>query len=400
MTTLKWLCMKDMGERYLDNLREECLLAMSQIDSMTKSSWHFFRKLLNEFDFESRHVAVNRAFYKLWEILAEDETFGKDPFLADNPLLRTLHLAEAPGSFVQVISEMFPLAHMVAISKPPATYADVVTHGKSVPMFSPRVTGMIKNCTFRYIDLVNDPFLTGLQGVKEFHGVKEFLGDKEFLGSPGVKELKVSKGVKKLTQEKEEEEEEEEGKFHLITADGGFDEQERYDAKETLHYNLIFSEIVCILEKQRKGGSCVLKIFEIFTETTMSMLWLLCSHYETCYFVKPSTSRPTNAEKYLVCNNFKKRLYRKEELFSLTKVPINEKMVLETKEKMGRNFKDMVLEKSENLLHQQIATINAVMAFVNKKGQNGYVNKKEFLQSKKRSFEEWKEKYHFSTTGD
>src|SRR6478609_2122918 len=118
----------------LDDVRNECLTAMSQIDSLSNHRWHFFRKLLNEYDFESREFAVNRAFYKLWEILK----LHPDIIPPGNNNLNSLHLAEAPGSFVQVVKKMFPYADTVAISKPPSSYAEVVRKGRSIPVFNPQ----------------------------------------------------------------------------------------------------------------------------------------------------------------------------------------------------------------------------------------------------------------------
>ena len=223
----------------LDGLRQECLVAMSQIDTLSNHKWHFFRKLLNENDFESREFAVNRAFYKLWEILK----LHPDIIPPGNNNLNSLHLAEAPGSFVQVVKKMFPYADTVAISKPPSSYAEVVRKGRSIPVFNPQVL-KLQGCQFYYIDLMNPDNVQWL------------------LGHEG-------------------------NRFSLITADGGFDEEEQYDAKEVLHYNLILGEIVAILLLQNIGGGCVIKIFETFTETTISMLWLLCQHYESFEFVKP-----------------------------------------------------------------------------------------------------------------
>jgi hypothetical protein len=69
--------------------------------------------------------------------------------------------------------------------------------------------------------------------------------------------------------------------------------------------NLIFSQIVYALAMQKKSGMFVLKIFDIFTQITIELLYILSSLYEKCYIVKPHASRCANAEKYIVCKNFK-----------------------------------------------------------------------------------------------
>src|SRR6478609_2319738 len=331
----------------LDDVRNECLTAMSQIDSLSNHRWHFFRKLLNEYDFESREFAVNRAFYKLWEILCLFPPKKCD----DAPTIRTLHLAEAPGSFVQVVKKLYPDASCVAISKPPSTYAEVVQKNRSIPVFSNNVL-CLQNCQFLYMDLLSK------------YTVRKFTADNE-------------------------------GGFDLITADGGFDEEERYDAKETLHYNLILAEIIYILMNQRKGGQCVLKIFETFTDTSLYIMWLLCEAYTSFEIIKPSTSRPTNAERYIVCMGYKGHDYSVDSLLSLMDAHITRDMILDIQ--LPEHYVKKMEDACRESTRLQIDTINKVMEFVHEKaqGRNGsiYIDKRQFVEQKKRSFEEWKSRF-------
>jgi len=91
----------------------------------------------------------------------------------------------------------------------------------------------------------------------------------------------------------------------LITGDGGFDFSTNFNQQEHLSVNLIFSQIVYALAMQKRGGMFILKIFDIFTQITIELLYILSSLYEKCYIVKPHASRCANAEKYIVCKNFK-----------------------------------------------------------------------------------------------
>lgn len=332
----------------LDDVRNECLSAMSQIDSLSNHRWHFFRKLLNEYDFESREVAVNRAFYKLWEMLCL-----YPPSKTEGAPFHTLHLAEAPGSFVQVVKKMFPEAKSVAVSKPPSTYAEVVQKGRSIPTFSKNVLSL-PDCEFIYLDLLSK------------HNAEKFTDRFD-------------------------------GKFDLITADGGFDEEERYDEKETLHYNLILAEIVIILMNQKISGQCVLKIFETFTETSLYIMWILCNCYEHVNIVKPSTSRPTNAERYIICRGYKGCPYSARSLLDLMdeKITRNHRLNVTLPKEYVKMMEDACREST--LL--QIDTINKVMEFVHEKaqGRNGsvYIDKRQYVEQKKKSFEDWKERFGY-----
>ena len=99
-------------------------------------------------------------------------------------------------------------------------------------------------------------------------------------------------------------------KFDIITADGGFvdeveDEKVNDDDKEMEHYQLFFSEIFYALSLQKDNGCFILKIYDIFTNTTIQFLALLRKYYENVFLFKPFTSRPANSEKYVICTGFR-----------------------------------------------------------------------------------------------
>ena len=56
---------------------------------------------------------------------------------------------------------------------------------------------------------------------------------------------------------------------------------------------------------QKKNGTFILKIFDIFNKTSIDIVYLLSYYYKTVYIVKPNTSRYANSEKYIVCRYFK-----------------------------------------------------------------------------------------------
>ena len=63
-----------------------------------------------------------------------------------------------------------------------------------------------------------------------------------------------------------------------------------------------------IAPQQKKNGSFILKIFDIFNKTSIDIVYLLSFYYKTVFIVKPHTSRYANSEKYVVCKSFKKPL--------------------------------------------------------------------------------------------
>lgn len=257
----------------VNEIRKRYFELLSEIDSVELSKWYYYRDLLNDYDFNRFEYGTNRAFYKLWEILQQypDVSLSSNkrhsnlrcPAVLDGErssepqVFKTCHLAEAPGSFVMAVQKAIPHAKSIALSRKPSR--PVVRRGNNGSPAFHRALYNNPNVTLMYADL--------LEGT-DFYAS---LGDQ---------------------------------KFDLVTADGGLDEGEKYSRKEELHYDLIFAEVINILKLQALGGSCVIKVFETFTDETLRIMNYLIHHYTAFVIYKPLTSRPTNAERYLICKDF------------------------------------------------------------------------------------------------
>ena len=91
----------------------------------------------------------------------------------------------------------------------------------------------------------------------------------------------------------------------FLTADGGFDFSIDYEKQELASLKLIFAQIMYAIMLQKKGGTFILKIFDIFYKPSIEMIYLLNCFYDTVDICKPNTSRFANSEKYLVCKGFR-----------------------------------------------------------------------------------------------
>ena len=91
---------------------------------------------------------------------------------------------------------------------------------------------------------------------------------------------------------------------HLVTADGGFDYSGDYNSQEQSSYKLLYSEIYTTLYIQKIKGNFILKVFDLFHYKTIQLIYLLYNHYSIIEIYKPSTSRLSNSEKYIVCTHF------------------------------------------------------------------------------------------------
>jgi len=62
--------------------------------------------------------------------------------------------------------------------------------------------------------------------------------------------------------------------------------------------------LIILLQKQKKSGSCVIKIDGLFYRSMVDVVYLLSSLYERIYIIKPNTSSVTSSERYIVCKYF------------------------------------------------------------------------------------------------
>lgn len=77
--------------------------------------------------------------------------------------------------------------------------------------------------------------------------------------------------------------------------------------QESYNYRIILSEIVLALETLKIGGNFLCKIYDCFTETIVSTIYLLTQLFENVYITKPIHSRIVNSEKYIICKNLKNK---------------------------------------------------------------------------------------------
>jgi 23S rRNA U2552 (ribose-2'-O)-methylase RlmE/FtsJ len=92
--------------------------------------------------------------------------------------------------------------------------------------------------------------------------------------------------------------------MEFITADGGFDFSIDFNKQEMNIAKLLFAQVCYAITMQKKDGCFVLKIFDCFMQHSTDILYILSSFYNKVYMMKPNTSRHANSEKYIVCKEF------------------------------------------------------------------------------------------------
>lgn len=313
----------------------------NKISQVKFSRWSRVRSILNclEFPFDSKRIKrpFSRAFFKLLEIV-KDHNISTEG--------ETLHLAEAPGGFIQATKYIKEKKGI----KRDFYYTFSILGGKSLPVY---------NRT-----LLEDPSVKILS-------TKQNKGD-----------LYDTKNIKYLIDALSKE------NVMFITGDGGFDENSEFECKEQLHHRLIFNQIVASIFILKNGGSFVVKIFDIFTELTFDFIYLLSYLFSEVYIHKPDTSRPTNSEKYIVCKYFKSGLFSAELRSNIKKICIENVNTISSfidKKTIDLEFLEKIKTINKHFTETQI---NIIEETIELDRLDSIISKKEY------KVKEWMDKYY------
>lgn len=255
-------------KEYLTNIKAE-------IDDV-QGKWDIVKKVTNKYEYINSCVSVeglkgvntsvcaykpiSRSYFKMIEILNNfDFKFMK------LGAIKTFHLAEGPGGFIEAISRKRQNKNDVYYGM------TLMDNDVDVPKWS-KISNLMKE----------------MQNIKLVFGPK----------NDG--NLYLKHNLDFICKHYE-------NSMHFITGDGGFDYSIDFNKQEENSINLIYCEVLYTLIMQKSGGCFVLKVFDIFHRNTIEILSLLCYFYEKVHIYKPLTSREANSEKYIVCLNFKRK---------------------------------------------------------------------------------------------
>lgn len=210
------------------------------------------------------YAPLSRAFFKMIELYDECDIIPEEyKHQAGNIAL----LAEGPGGFMEALYKRRNVSQKIR-----DTY-----HGMTLPPFSNSIPGWSQLHRRRKHILHQSNIFLHHGNLYKVQHIKTFL---TFFDT-------------------------EEKKAFLVTCDGGFDYSNDFNNQEKTSFQIIFSEITTALAIQKKGGTLVCKVFDLFTIFSVQLIYLITLLYEEVGFFKPSTSRPANSEKYLVAKKFR-----------------------------------------------------------------------------------------------
>jgi 23S rRNA U2552 (ribose-2'-O)-methylase RlmE/FtsJ len=148
-----------------------------------------------------------------------------------------------------------------------------------------------------------------------------------------------------------------ESSMDLITADGGFDFSDDFNKQEISISRLLWGQVCYALCLQKRGGNFVLKIFDIFYNHTIDILYILAGFYLEVNVCKLQTSRIGNSEKYVVCKGF--RFGNNSEFVSVVRESFSQIMEV-------RNVGELDKWRSAQFSESHEDTVNYVWRFLNR----------------------------------
>lgn len=230
--------------------------------------WDEMKKYTNPYEFINtiipysktsicKYKPISRAFFKLVEL------YNIFDILNFNSNINTFHLAEGPGGFIEAT------AYLRKNKKDKYYGITLIKDDSNIPGWN--------KCEKLMHDYPNIIIEKGIDNTGNLYNFKNYIHC--------VNNYSNS--------------------MNIITADGGFDFSSDFQEQETSATRLILTQIFYAISLQKFNGSFILKIFDIFTNVTVEMIYLLSCFYKHVFISKPNTSRQANSEKYIVCKFFK-----------------------------------------------------------------------------------------------
>jgi 23S rRNA U2552 (ribose-2'-O)-methylase RlmE/FtsJ len=364
---------------------EELNIYRSKIDNIEGEIWKKVRWYINKYDFQVKDPIINRAFYKYWEIINEFDIFEE---YVNRELI--LHCAEAPGGFIQGTNIYLQIDRFVdEVKKKDENKNKIDEEGFT---FVKRKKTTKKDYIIYSISLNKDLPQYKMYNLPTYN--KNILNKYIYItygkdNTGDINNIENVKHIERMTN----------ASFYLITADGGFDEGTDFNNKEQLHYSLILNEIGTAIRLQKYDGHFILKMFDIFTETSIHLLYLLNLCYKNVHIYKPKTSRPTNSEKYIICKNFKLDDNKRNEILEkllLPKLKKNLYMSFRLFDEIPEDFVENIRNINTILVKKQCEYLQYAIELCN--NQDFFVeydlNINDLIEKRKEIFNEWAETYN------
>lgn len=255
-----------------------------QIDKYN-NKWDIYKKYTNTYEYihtivpntkqsVSKLKPLSRSYYKMIEIIKMHNilndsndiinSIDSNNSINSNDKLKTFHLAEGPGGFIEAIAN-------IRNNKNDIYYGMTLKNNNDI-----NIPGWKSSLYF-------------LNNNKNVIIENSFDNDGNLMSKNNL--LYCYSKYK--------------GTIDIVTGDGGFDFSIDFNKQELLSFKLILCQVIFNIAIQKNNGYFILKVFDLFTKPSIELLYLLSGCYEKVYISKPHTSRFANSEKYIICKNFR-----------------------------------------------------------------------------------------------
>jgi len=267
-----WQSMPDLTyAAWISTHDTEALKVKEHIGDLDREHrWELSKKMVNPYEFVYTHnderlppsltlnvQPLSRSYFKMIEIL---DVFG----FFEEPInkLKTAHVAEGPGGFIQAIYHKAEEKKRTLLNTSAITLRPTTTH---VPGWK-KATNFLNK--YRQIKIHY-----GEDGTGDIYSVAN---QTSFINACGA------------------------GTTHIFTADGGFDFSVDYASQEERVFRLLVCSSLCGLQVLQKNGYFVLKLFDCNSQSTQLLILILARCFSSWTLYKPAMTRVCNSERYFL----------------------------------------------------------------------------------------------------
>lgn len=342
--------------KYNRDLNDTLNIEKNKIDSYYNNNlWDKLKKFSNQYEFiyttsyvnDYKNIAninpISRSFFKLWEILYDFK------FIIPHNIknLKTAHIAEGPGGFIECIYK-YLVKNKINISTE-IHGITLLSGDRNIPKWKIR-----KN----FIDKFN---------------IK--LNNKDDTSGDLYKIDNINTFIKNVSLTSDNT-----NCCDFVTADGGFDFSENYNTQENDFIIFLICEIYIIFNILKDNGNAVIKLYDIYSRNSMKILYILTLFFDEVFIIKPFSSRPANSEKYVLCKSFKisnENLDRYKERFKNIIVTQNLNLLDDS---IPYKFIKLISEYNKFYTERQILYIRNTLSLIEKINNNEIFDTKLFLK--------------------
>lgn len=141
-----------------------------------------------------------------------------------------------------------------------------------------------------------------------------------------------------------------------------------------------------IVKYQSNNGICIIKLDNIFYKVIIDVILLLTGIYEKVYLIKPTISKITKGERYIICSNLNAELVNKTNIFEQLEKKLKDYLFYSNqnihsflKNEIPYYFLNKIEESNAVIGQQQLESYNQIINIFKNK------NKEEKIESLKRS---------------